>query len=98
MADRIVVTPETLEQRSNELKKAQETQRQSFDTVKSLIDNLVSGWEGEAQQAFMNSYNNNKKTFDEFIVDMGNFAKFMYDFAAAMRLNEKGGVSKAQQL
>ncbi len=98
MGERIVISPELLDDRANQVEKCRDTQVQTFETVDSFIKHLVEGWEGEAQTAFTESFNRNKKKFDEFIVDMTNFAKFMHDFAATMRTNEAGGVRKAQQL
>ena len=98
MADTIMLTPENLEAKSTELRGYKERQQEAFATVDTLMKGLVEGFEGEAQQAFMTSYQTNKAVFDQFIVDMENFAKFMADFATTMRTNEKGGVSKAQAL
>ena len=98
MSSRIVITPESLEQRSTELRNYKDQQQNVFNEVESIIKNLLSDWEGEAQAEFMASYERNKTVFDQFILDMERFAKFMYDFAAAMKTNEQGGKQKAQAL
>ena len=98
MAERIMLTPENLDQKADELRKYEKSQQDAFANVETLINGLVQGWEGDAQQAFMTSYQSNKTVFDQFIVDMERFAKFMNEFATTMRMNEKGGVTKAQAL
>ena len=95
---RIMITPESLEQRASELRGYKGQQENVFTEVESLIKNLLNDWEGESQTEFVNSYNSNKKFFDQFLVDLERFAKFMSDFATTMRQTEQGGKTKAQAL
>ena len=98
MSEKILITPESLEEKANTLRGYGNSQRDAFAEVETLIKGLVSGWEGEAQTAFVESYEKNKQVFDQFIADIERFAKVMADFATAMRTNEAGAVRNAQGL
>ncbi len=66
MAGTIRITPESL--RGNATKV--DGYRSEFDTTMSnlqrLVDNLSSEWEGQAQTAFTNDFQNMKKTITSF--------------------------------
>ena len=51
------LTPESLEQRASQLLSNKATLDGMLDKIAQLIASLVDHWNGEAQQAFSNSFN-----------------------------------------
>jgi WXG100 family type VII secretion target len=48
------------------------------------VHNLVSGWTGEAQSAFIATFEGNRSSFEKFATDIDAFAKMMDDAANRM--------------
>ena len=94
----IKLTPEVLEDGAAKLR---ETASRNDDVVvrlDGLIEGLNADWEGDAYNAFRESYLTKRSTFEKFTIDMDVFAKYLEDFATIMRDQEKLQADKARQL
>jgi WXG100 family type VII secretion target len=90
----IKVTPESLRTQSNALRKYNDTHRQTYGSMDSLVHNLVSEWTGEAQNAFLATFEGNKASFEKFGTDIDTFAKLMDDTANRMEQTDQELKSK----
>ena len=81
----ITITPDNLETQAGELLKFKQQHDDAYKQIDSLVHNLVAEWTGEAQTAFINSFDSKKATFTQFGVDMENFANLMKKAAERMR-------------
>ena len=86
----IMLTPEILTERATELGNIQSEQQNVIAGIQKLVDEIVSGWEGKAQQSFLNSFNEKKGTYEEFSVDMSAFADFLRVYANTMEDIDNG--------
>ena len=50
---------------------------EAMQTIKNVIDDLQSVWEGDSQVSMYNRYYNDKKTFDAFSVEIGEYIEGM---------------------
>ncbi len=91
----IMLTPEVLTEKATELGNIQAEQQNVIESIQKLIDDIVSGWEGKAQQAFLNSFNEKKGTYKEFAVDMSSFADFLRSYSQTMEDIDTGEATKA---
>jgi WXG100 family type VII secretion target len=85
----IKITPENLRIEANELRKRNERHRQAYGNMDSLVHNLVSEWTGEAQAAFIATFEGNKSSFEKFAADIDAFAKLMDDAANRMEQTDR---------
>ncbi|MBR0039179.1 MAG: WXG100 family type VII secretion target [Lachnospiraceae bacterium] len=94
MAGTIRITPESL--RSNATKV--DGYRSEFDGTMSnlqrLVDNLGSEWEGQAQAAFNNDFQNMKKTITSFSQCLQRYADAMRTAAAELEQADQNLKSK----
>lgn len=58
MAERIVITPQELNDGASFLRQRLDIINQEVQSIKSKIDDIVSRWEGAAQQSFVNQFEN----------------------------------------
>ena len=98
MPGRILLTPENLREEATKLEQTAARNDDVLSKLDSLINGLVAGWEGEAQTAFINSYNTKKATFKKFTEEMQAFVAFMRDFAQVMEDQERLQKGKAEGL
>ena len=98
MAERIKLTPELLEDQAGKLLTNAEKNDNVINELDGVIKGLVAGWEGTAQRAFENSYNQKRATFESLTEAMRNFAAFLTRFADTMRGEEERQTSKAEGL
>lgn len=94
----ILLTPELLESEAAKLLQIKDRLDQAFQVIASLIGNLVNGWHGQAQQAFVSSFENKKPTYTQFAQDMERFAEFMRTYAAHMQDADAGSAQRAAAL
>ena len=94
----IKLTPEILEEKSDSLTQTAQRNDEVVDRLQGLIDSLNADWEGDAYEAFKNSFATKKATFKSFTQDMEVFVKFLKKFANIMREEEKRQTTVAQQL
>ena len=85
MAADILLTPESLVERANQLLSNKATLDDMFAKIAQLIASLVDHWHGEAQQAFSNSFNQKRTVFDKFSQDIESLANLMKKYAEQMR-------------
>ena len=97
-AAEILVTPERLEEEAGNLTKSKADHDNSLAEMQNVVNGLLQYWRGEAQEAFANSFNNKKKTFEEFSLDLEKFVKFLQRFAEIMRSQERAKTLEAQTL
>ncbi len=94
----IKLTPEVLEEKAAGL---MDTARRNDDVI-GRLDNLINAlnadWEGDAYNAFSESYLAKRETFKSFTQDMSVFADFLKKFADIMRQEEKRQTDAARQL
>ena len=99
MAADILLTPESLlEEYANLLKNKAALDQVVNDIANNIIKTLVESWQGEAQQAFENSFNQKKATFDKFSEEMQKFADFIKTYADEMKALEDKQKAAAAQL
>ena len=73
----IKITPETLESQAKQLRSYKDQHESTYGQIKTLVNNLVNDWQGEAQSAFQNSFTQKDTVFKQFAQEMENFAQFM---------------------
>ena len=88
---KIRLTPDALQEKANQVKQCQEEQRQVISDVASLIDEIVSDWEGEAQKGFINAFENARPTYDKFVPDLEAFSEFLTNYSQTMEYLDVGG-------
>ena len=91
---KITITPESLRNRASSLGNQNQTHRDTYSRINSLIQNLVSEWTGEAQTAFLMAFEGNKPTFEKFGTDIDSFVKLMNDAANRMEQTDQDLKSK----
>ena len=85
----IKVTPESLRSHATTLRKHNERHRQTYGSMDSLVHNLVGEWTGEAQSAFLSTFEGNRASFEKFGTDIDTFAKLMDDTANHMEQTDQ---------
>ncbi|MDR2180684.1 MAG: WXG100 family type VII secretion target [Synergistaceae bacterium] len=90
----IKITPESLREQANILRKHNERHRGAYDNIDSLVHNLVSEWTGEAQAAFLTTFEGNKVSFEKFGTDIDTFVRLMDDTANRMEQTDQELKSK----
>ena len=80
----ILLTPELLRSKANELNITKNLLTEQIDKIQSFVDRLQEGWHGKAQQAFANSFLEKKAVFVQFVEDIGGFIAFMQGYANTM--------------
>lgn len=98
MPGKILLTPENLRDEATKLEQTAARNDDVLSKLDSLVNGLVAGWEGEAQAAFINSYNTKKATFKKFTDEMKDFVSFMRNFAQVMEDQERLQKGKADGL
>jgi WXG100 family type VII secretion target len=80
----IQITPESLRSQAQTLRKFNEQHRAVYGQMDAQVHNLVSGWTGEAQSAFIATFEGNRPSFEKFATNIETFAQLMDDAAARM--------------
>jgi WXG100 family type VII secretion target len=62
--------------------------------MEGLVRNLISEWTGEAQTAFLQTFEGNKPSFEKFGTDIDTFARLMDDSANRMEQTDQELKSK----
>lgn len=88
---KILLTPDVLREKATELTQCQEDQQQVIRDVQGLIDDIVSDWEGEAQQKFRAAFERRKVDYDKFAPDMSRFADFLKNYSETMEYLDIAG-------
>ena len=58
MAERIMMTPQELNDGATHLRQCLDAINQEVQSIKNKIDDITSRWEGSAQQSFINQFEN----------------------------------------
>jgi WXG100 family type VII secretion target len=85
----IKITPDSLRDHANTLHKQNEAHRDAYGRVDALVHNLVNEWTGEAQAAFLSTFEGNKPAFEKFGTDIDAFEKLMRDAADRMEQTDQ---------
>ena len=88
---KIKVNTDALRHKANDLMQCQDDQRQIINDVANLIEDIVSDWEGKAQEGFISAFENARPVYDQFQVDMAQFASYLEGFASTMEYLDIGG-------
>ena len=94
---KIRITPENLEGQAKTLRDYNASHAAEYGKMKTLVSNLVAEWEGEAQSAFKNSFDQRDSQFKKFEEDIEGFAKLMDEAARQMRDTENALKTRMQQ-
>lgn len=95
----IKITPELLRGKSGELRGLQGEHEAVMQRINSLVGSLNEQWSGEAQQAFQQSYESMRPTFQRFLEILQNYSVKMDEAAAAMEATDqqlKGSIQSFQ--
>lgn len=95
---RIKLTPENLRAGADSLKQTKADNDDVINRIDGLMSSLVADWHGEAQEAFSNSYQTKRATFQQFSLDMEELIRFLLKFAENMEEQEKLQKGKAEAL
>ncbi|MDR1299304.1 MAG: WXG100 family type VII secretion target [Oscillospiraceae bacterium] len=95
---KIRITPETLESQAAKLNGMKEQHEGLYNQIKQLVNDVATEWEGEANQAFTQSFNSNDAAFKKFSQDMESFRQRMIKAAQEMRAAEESVKAKMSQL
>ncbi|MDR2175044.1 MAG: WXG100 family type VII secretion target [Synergistaceae bacterium] len=80
----IKVTPESLRSQAQSLRKYNEEHRGAYGQMDALVHNLVTEWTGEAQSAFIATFEGNRSSFEKFAVNIDSFASMLDEAANRM--------------
>jgi WXG100 family type VII secretion target len=95
---KIRITPETLEGQASKLNGLKEQHESLYTQIKQLVNDVAAEWEGEANTAFTQSFNNNDPAFKKFSEDVESFRQRMTKAAQEMRTAEESVKAKMSQL
>ena len=95
---RIQITPETLQGQAKDLRGKKTQHEDVYQQIKQLVASLEQEWQGEAQQAFYNSFAQKEPLFRQFAEEMEKFAQLMEQVAERMRASEEENKAAAQRL
>lgn len=98
VAKEIRISPEHIEEEARNLRNCKSEHDNSLAEMEYLINGLIEYWRGEAQDAFVTSFRNKKKAFEEFSSNLEDFARYLETFAMVMRDHEKLQAGIASQL
>jgi len=74
---KIKITPETLRGKAVDLRGLRGEHEGVMTRITNLVNGLSDQWSGEAQQAFLQSYQGMQPTFQKFIEILDGYAKLM---------------------
>ena len=82
----IQITPESLRTQAQTLRKYNEEHKTDYGQMDTQVHNLVAEWTGEAQSAFIATFEGNRASFEKFAANIDTFARLMDE--AANRLEQ----------
>jgi WXG100 family type VII secretion target len=85
---KINITPETLRERAKTLRGEKSEHENVYQKMKSLVNDVISAWEGESQQAFQASFQQKDTFFRQFSEEVEAFAVLMDTAANRMEATE----------
>lgn len=81
---KIMLSPEFLTEKATEVENCRTEQEEIIKSVGTLIDALVTGWEGAAQRAFQAAFDARRGTYSQFAPDLSRFSEFLSSYARTM--------------
>ncbi|MBQ6981740.1 MAG: WXG100 family type VII secretion target [Synergistaceae bacterium] len=88
---KIRLTSDVLKQKSGEVTQCMEEQQEIIRKVAQVISDIVAEWEGEAQKAFIQKFDEARPVYEKFAPDLSNFANFLTNYAETMEYVDVGG-------
>ena len=95
---RIRITPEEVRGEARDLKNSKVENDSAIKRIDQIVNGLLSHWHGEAQTAFVNSYNQKRQGFVAFSRDIETLANFADRFANNMANEEREKANRARTL
>ena len=91
---RIQVTPEVLNEKSNEVRKYKEEHVSTIQKLTAMVNGLTEIWQGEAQTAFQAKFDGMKTQFEqileEYALNLSDAAKTYAEAEAAATQRSRG--------
>ena len=91
---KIRITPDTLLNQANSLLQLNDQHSSIYGQIKALMGQVAAEWEGEANAAFMASFQANDPAFKKFESDVESFRQRMIKAANEMRAAEESVKAK----
>lgn len=88
---KIMLSPDSLRSASTTLTNCMNEQQEVINSVANLINEVVSDWEGDAQQGFIEAFERVRPVYESFAPDLSDFAKFLNDYSNSMEYIDLGG-------
>lgn len=85
----IQITPDILRGKAGEVRNLKSTHDDTMNRLKSLIHDLNTVWKGEAQDAFLASFDGMQSKFTEFSEMLENYAKLMDTAARELEMTDQ---------
>ena len=93
----IQVTPDILRSKASEVRNLKSTHDDTMNRLKSLVHDLNSVWKGEAQDAFLASFDGMQSKFTEFSEMLEGYAKLMDTAANELEIVDQNVKATVQQ-
>lgn len=78
---KIRLNSEALQAKAKEVEQYQQEQQEIISSVAKLVDEIVSDWQGKAQEAFIAAFEAARPTYEKFAPDLSDFAHFLTNYA-----------------
>ncbi len=85
----IQITPDILMSKASEVRNLKSTHDDTMNRLKSLVHDLNSVWKGEAQDAFLASFDGMQSKFTEFSEMLEGYAKLMDTAARELQTTDQ---------
>lgn len=98
MADVIKITPERLKDEASKVRNYREEHDNAISRLTNLVMSLCDTWDGEAQMAFVSSYENFKPKLDKFSQTLEKYAQDMDKISNKMQTTDQSLAGKIRSL
>lgn len=85
----IQITPDILMSKASEVRNLKSTHDDTMNRLKSLVHDLNSVWKGEAQDAFLASFDGMQSKFTDFSEMLEGYAKLMDSAARELQTTDQ---------
>ena len=85
----ILVNPETLRAKASDVRSYRSQHDEVINRLKQLVAGLNETWQGNAQTAFVSSFEGMQSTFTQFSELLEDYAKTMENFANRMEEQDR---------
>lgn len=97
MANKILVSTNTLRKKADELQQMNQQLIKALEELSSQEQTLASQWEGDAQQAFRTSFQQDMQKFQEFVKGISEYATALITIAKEYDIAEDRNVQVAKK-